>query len=340
MTYDIDFKLEAIVLISKSIAGFVEDTSIVDRFLSYNLDYKAVNELFDSYHEFKNKLIEYIPTIIEEDHIFFKPFSNDQIFFCDFYLFAKHHKHLNQSLLDEFMLDYLEDQFLLELDSINLSILVEAVMKLDLDEAHKWMVIRFYTQFEKLSERLMAYVNPLSYHIEKHYPLIETQIQSMHVQITKEKPLYLRLNDILHSDYFKENNFKLVFTIFHFNRLIVLDFEGKYVYLGFLLFQMNQMKIESIQEENKILNALKVIADPSRFKILKLLQQQSMYAQEIAKQLNLTAATLTHHIDILLKENFIELELMENERKKIYYRTNQHFIKQFIKRFEDQLYEN
>lgn len=58
---------------------------------------------------------------------------------------------------------------------------------------------------------------------------------------------------------------------------------------------------------NKLFKALK---DPTRRKILKMLQEKDLTAGEIADEFNISKPSISHHLDILKKA-----ELVSGERK-------------------------
>ena len=64
---------------------------------------------------------------------------------------------------------------------------------------------------------------------------------------------------------------------------------------------------------------LKAIADPTRYKILRQLSIRPHYVQELADSLDLTAATLSHHLAHLLQVMLVGVSV---EGRKSYYSLN------------------
>lgn len=58
---------------------------------------------------------------------------------------------------------------------------------------------------------------------------------------------------------------------------------------------------------------LRTIGEDSKFEILKLLQNESGYGQEIARKLNLDAATVSRHLTALTRYGLIYVERKEKE---------------------------
>jgi len=66
--------------------------------------------------------------------------------------------------------------------------------------------------------------------------------------------------------------------------------------------------------------ACKALGDNSRYRILTLiLERGRMYLQELAKELGLTPATVSHHIATLMEADLLQVEMGEQEKRIIYY---------------------
>ncbi len=86
--------------------------------------------------------------------------------------------------------------------------------------------------------------------------------------------------------------------------------------------------------QNTTLRCLKALGDASRLEILRLIKKKPMYNLEIAEQLGLTAATMSHHMSILLSCGFVGVTKQES---KVYYHLENEFIHKFIKLLEKSL---
>ena len=73
---------------------------------------------------------------------------------------------------------------------------------------------------------------------------------------------------------------------------------------------------------------LRTIGEDSKFEILKLLQNESGYGQEIARKLNLDAATVSRHLTALTRYGLIYVE--RKEKRNIYYKLNQNEIRNLL----------
>lgn len=61
------------------------------------------------------------------------------------------------------------------------------------------------------------------------------------------------------------------------------------------------------------------LSDPNRQKILECLKKSELPVSEIAKHLNITLATLSHHLDILRRANLVS---SRRDGRQIFYSLN------------------
>lgn len=92
------------------------------------------------------------------------------------------------------------------------------------------------------------------------------------------------------------------------------------------LFGINRFDVvnERITEPREIWEALKILSDDKRVRIIQILNQAPRYGFELAKELDLTNSTISHHINALINFEFLTAIKQEN---KIYYKVNKQNIK-------------
>lgn len=93
-----------------------------------------------------------------------------------------------------------------------------------------------------------------------------------------------------------------------------------------LMDQSTMIYLQSIEsilpnrdEEQALIDQLKVVSDPVRIKILKMLYMKPMYGKEIADVLGLTTPTVSHHLELLHKCGLLNLEKVKQIK---YFSTN------------------
>ena len=93
------------------------------------------------------------------------------------------------------------------------------------------------------------------------------------------------------------------------------------LHLGLETFYLHQSRQEDLYNDEHLLAGLKALGDPTRLKILHQLVERPCYLQEMAKELDLTPATVLHHLGILMSQSLIEIQLT-TEKKRVYYQVN------------------
>lgn len=77
--------------------------------------------------------------------------------------------------------------------------------------------------------------------------------------------------------------------------------------------------------ENRVTQVLKLLSDKSKFEILSYIRDQEAYGSELAKHLNLTTATVSHHMNALLLAGLVEVK---REDKRVYYKANKEALEE------------
>lgn len=75
--------------------------------------------------------------------------------------------------------------------------------------------------------------------------------------------------------------------------------------------------------KEQVCNGLKLLSDPSKFEILRFIKEKKAYGQEIAAELNLTTATISHHMGALMLQGLINIEKVDN---RVYYEVNKEAV--------------
>lgn len=79
--------------------------------------------------------------------------------------------------------------------------------------------------------------------------------------------------------------------------------------------------------ESNVVDLLKLLGDTSKFQILLTIKDQRAYGSELAKKLNLTTATISHHMSALASNGLV---IIEKEDTKVFYKANQKKIEEVL----------
>lgn len=98
------------------------------------------------------------------------------------------------------------------------------------------------------------------------------------------------------------------------------------VHFGIEVFDLLDRKEKAPYDDTQLLARLKAVGDPTRMNILHLLSERPYYLQELAKELELTPATVSHHMGILITEELIGL-LVTGGKKRVYYQVQKETLR-------------
>lgn len=96
-------------------------------------------------------------------------------------------------------------------------------------------------------------------------------------------------------------------------------------YLGADFLNLSSIVDKNKEKSNKLSEYYKILSDPTKLQILNLLKTKEFYSAEIAKELNLTTATISHHMNTLLTNKFIGIR---KEGNKVFYERDEEMINQ------------
>ena len=82
-----------------------------------------------------------------------------------------------------------------------------------------------------------------------------------------------------------------------------------------------------VDNRKRLVSLLKLLADESKLEILALLKERRRYGGELAKELKLTTATISHHMGILVENGLVTLN---KEMNRVYYELDEKAIRKLL----------
>ena len=190
------------------------------------------------------------------------------------------------------------------------------IQSLDLNESVKWKMLLFL-------QEPVPYLKSLRKVIGRNRTAFEKACAAVQPKLSRRLDAFRKSPEEFMKNYFIQERHEVgrVYPMFAmpFAQMLVLE-DG---YYGLLWDKM--MEAASCEESSKELMAvrMKALGDKSKLEILLLLKEKKYYSQEIARQLNLTPATISYHMDVLSSVGFVTIEKQD---KKIYYGLNRDTI--------------
>jgi len=205
----------------------------------------------------------------------------------------------------------------------NIDDIMDHLNKINMEDASKMQLISLYYNRYTFMEELASLLWQCAPICEKYFFIIKEDFDKA-VQILKKAD---NINDLLSFTSLKVNlpeNMEIFTNIFYFNQLSITDGTDHFIaYVGIYFFDYIAWKEKTRFQDTQIINKLKALGDGTRLKLIHLLANNKMYVQELAEALEVTPATVSHHINILLKAELITITLDTNNTKKIFYKVNE-----------------
>ncbi len=205
----------------------------------------------------------------------------------------------------------------------NIEDLLSLLDKSSLEDRKKIQLISLYHNrygiVEKLSELLMLCV-PVC---QKHYSIIKQDFERAVKLLNETEDLEELLNSSNSIKIKIPQRGEIYSNIFCYNHFSMIDTDNKVkFYIGIYFFDYLNSKAKDVFDDEQLVADLKALGDQTRLRMMLLLVNKRMYVQELAEALELTPATVSHHISILLKSGLISVTLDGEKARKIYYEAN------------------
>lgn len=91
------------------------------------------------------------------------------------------------------------------------------------------------------------------------------------------------------------------------------------IYLSPNTLDIHFSSIETSNFESQFIEVAKMLSEPKKLQILKLCLKEEKYGSELAKELNLSGATVSHHVNQLVNAGYLSINIDKN---KVFYKTN------------------
>ncbi|MEK5645345.1 hypothetical protein BK138_26710 [Paenibacillus rhizosphaerae] len=196
---------------------------------------------------------------------------------------------------------------------------------------------------EKMKWKLMTLLNYPVERIQTLTALVNRNLAAFkHARLEIQKPLDKLIHKYSQSVQIQEGGvfFKFV-DVFEYQKAVVYPtlimplseiMYSERCYYGLLVDALPIQKSTNDGSQDLLLLRLKAIGDNSKLQVLASLKVSPKYNLEIAEQLGLTAATMSHHMNVLLACGLVSIE---KKNGKVYYRLDQGEIRNFLDDLEE-----
>jgi len=167
----------------------------------------------------------------------------------------------------------------------------------------------FYQQYMKPKEPAVSEV------LEKRIPEVQQRFDA-------DPESYLDTLSLGHyKTTLKDQGDVTLYCSYTFDRGLLISRSEPILWFG---LQREQL-FDNVDRKAKTDLLFKVLGDPKRVEILRLVGKRTWYSNELAKHFKLTSATMSYHLNKLLSAGLLTFEV--GEQNKIYYEVNRNILK-------------
>ncbi len=208
--------------------------------------------------------------------------------------------------------------------------IIKYLESIGLEENAKWKLLRIMRQPKKYLSQLINVINiniksfkkakseikiPLQKLLDKYNAWVNDQSDKMFYEIKGK----LSEDPVIYPT--------LIYPISQ-------TFFEKCCYYGLLSEMAIKIQKAGLHSKESLLPKLKALSENSKLEIITSLKVSPKYNLEIAQQLGLTAATMSHHMNVLLNCGFVGVDKKDG---KVYYHLKKENIKNMIEELEQTL---
>lgn len=197
----------------------------------------------------------------------------------------------------------------------------------------------FYLYFdpEDTKER---FVHLIQHCYEKLYKPMENQLETIHMQgLEKIKKLSLQqLKELIRFDSDADETLPetiVIFPSYYHQDHTIFSYDGTAdIAISIAGMQLIDDLMEGANTEEKVIEVARALSDIKRINIIRELNKAPHYGYELARQLDLSSPTISHHMNVLFRLGLVTTSKYEN---KIYYEVNKDKLKQALAEMSDHL---
>jgi DNA-binding transcriptional ArsR family regulator len=272
-------------------------------------EYEDINYLFEE-TEFEKERTPLVLAIIYAANSYLKASEDIKSYISEI---------INQTfmiILDEIIVDINQNNLIIT----DLSQVVELLQKVNLDDVLKMKLINLYSKKDTLLPKLWEFLNICTKSAKDNYYIIKEDFEKANRFANETNQLDFMVNKVKGIKLAEPKEYFIQTNIVYFQRISVLIIQNVH-YIDFGIYYMELLSKNEAGEvkDSKIITDLKALGDGTRLKIIHLLAERSMYLQEIADEIHLTPATVSHHINVLLQTGIVCASVNVEKAKKVYY---------------------
>lgn len=208
----------------------------------------------------------------------------------------------------------------------DLTQVVELIMQSEHENDTKVNLIELYQKEDQIFERFAELLIPLAEKIRKLTVPLEKDLAKNFEHKFVSGNLLQILSQYIRIDVSSQIKIKVVPQLIQTNSISFSysdsDDSTLYIRPGIYSLELLAEKDQTDLTLQFITETTQMLSDPTRLKAIYLLQQESMYLKQLADALDISSATMSHHIQNLINSELVSMDV-QGKNRRIYYKLNQ-----------------
>lgn len=221
---------------------------------------------------------------------------------------------------------------------------VKYLGKVNIDNDLKFKSLELYLNIKEILPTYYSMIELMIDCLKKHYYLIENEYTKRMEEAQQPEFTQALLSGGLgvNIELGVNESYHIVGSIFHYNffslRSLTQEENGiELIEVGMLYHELvSEKQKKNYIADSEMTTICKALGDPNRYRMLQLfLKNEKMYLQELAKAIEVTPATASHHLALLIEAEVITMLVNEKEKKVVYYKANRERLNRIAQKFNN-----
>ncbi len=331
IVYEINYDLEASILLERKLFRKDQNNRMVNYLSRFKVEKEEVKKLYAKY----DQMVEYITIEMDKLNLLnnldndlislFNPLFDNECIINHFVHTRQFINDINENSFFEYILNRTYKDKLKKVITINSSSdLLNVFDSLSFDDKKKLILLNFYSGYNSIVTRIDDLFLKIIPIIKKGFKMIESQFKIIYDYLKIESNVGSFLKEYGCS---KENLVVYVFVL----RYSVWEYDSldkNYFGVNYMFNDIVSINDEKNRDKELAIGAFKAIGDKKRYELIRILSvRRKMYVQEMAQALEITPATVLHHIEVLKSVGLVNTCVDSCDNKKIFYELNKRIVK-------------
>lgn len=178
----------------------------------------------------------------------------------------------------------------------------------DFDAEKKLIIIRYCAGQREVVPQLYTFLSDVAEVMDRYFYIVQPEYDALAAQVTTTQRGALEALLPI-EDSWPHQTVQVSITVLCFNSALIFADERRCdIYVGLHVLPLSRMHEAHAMH---YVRDLKALADDTRIKMIRMMAKEPLYLQEIARRLELTPATVSHHLNILVGEGLVQLQVKD-----------------------------